>query len=110
MKVITLTIKFVLNIPKNLAKLAIRVYQKLLSFDHSFWAGWIGYRVCIHYPSCSEYTYESIDRFGLIRGSVMGFFRVLRCNPFNEGGFDPVPDHFSIRANKAAKDATHLGH
>ncbi|MEP7103952.1 MAG: membrane protein insertion efficiency factor YidD [Candidatus Dojkabacteria bacterium] len=92
-------IRFIFNIPKNIGKFLIRIYQKLFSFDHSFWAKYIDYRVCIHEPSCSQYTYEAVDRFGLIRGSIMGFFRILRCNPMAEGGYDPVPKHFSIKRN-----------
>ncbi len=90
--------KFILNLPKNIGKLLIKIYQFFFSFDHSFWHKWAGgYRVCIHEPSCSQYTYEAIDKFGLIRGSIMGFFRILRCNPFAEGGYDPVPQTFSLR-------------
>lgn len=97
-------IKFILfTIPKELGKLAIKIYQFLFSFDHSFWAKYVNYRVCIHYPSCSQYTYEAIDRFGLFKGSIMGAFRVSRCNPFNEGGHDPVPHKFSVKANKPGK-------
>ena len=92
-----------LGIPKNTGKLMIRIYQFTLSFDHAFWAKRVNMRVCIHEPSCSQYTYEAIDRFGLTRGSVMGFFRVMRCNPFSRGGSDPVPDHFTIRANYPAE-------
>lgn len=83
--------KSILNIPKNVAKIFIRVYQKLFSFDHSFWAPYIGYRVCIFEPSCSEYTYQAIDKYGVAKGSWLGFKRILRCNPFNKGGYDPVP-------------------
>jgi uncharacterized protein len=46
---------------------------------------------CRFEPSCSHYTYEAIDKYGLIKGSWMGFKRILRCNPFNPGGYDPVP-------------------
>lgn len=100
-------LRFILDIPKNIGKFLIRIYQFLFSFDHSFWAKWVNYRVCVHEPSCSEYTYQAIDRFGLIRGSIMGFFRILRCNGFTGGGYDPVPDHFSIRANKQATPRQH---
>ena len=92
-------IKFILNIPKNIGLVLIRIYQKLFSFDHSFWAKYTNTRVCIYHPSCSEYTYQAVDRFGLIKGSIMGFFRILRCNPVSKPGEDPVPDHFSIRRN-----------
>ena len=46
---------------------------------------------CRFEPSCSRYTYQAIDKYGLIKGSWLGFKRVLRCNPFNPGGYDPVP-------------------
>lgn len=91
--------QFLFNIPKNTGKLLIRFYQKFLSFDQSIWGKRLGVKVCIHSPSCSQYTYEAIDKHGLVKGSVMGFFRILRCNPMNKGGYDPVPNHFSIKAN-----------
>ncbi|KXK26985.1 MAG: putative membrane protein insertion efficiency factor [candidate division WS6 bacterium OLB20] len=94
-----LEMTFILSIPKNIAKLLIRVYQKTLSFDHSFWARPEKFRVCVHYPSCSQFTYEAIDRFGVVRGSLMGGSRITRCNGFTQGGYDPVPDHFTLRAN-----------
>ncbi len=81
----------IFNIPKNLAKFLIRVYQKLFSFDHSFWAKYVNYRVCIYDPSCSEYTYQAIDKYGLIKGGILGAKRIARCGPWSRGGFDPVP-------------------
>lgn len=93
-------LKFIIEIPKHIGMFLIKIYQKLFSFDHSFWAPYVNYRVCIHEPSCSQYTYEAIDRFGLILGSIMGFFRIARCNPFAQGGYDPVPNHFQITRNK----------
>ncbi|MBL8014615.1 MAG: membrane protein insertion efficiency factor YidD [Candidatus Doudnabacteria bacterium] len=82
-----------------MAKLLIRIYQKLFSFDHSFWAKYVNYRVCIYHPSCSEYTYQAIDRFGLLKGGLMGAARIWRCNGVNMGGEDPVPEHFSLKRN-----------
>ncbi|MGH2534305.1 MAG: membrane protein insertion efficiency factor YidD [Thermomicrobiales bacterium] len=45
---------------------------------------------CRFYPSCSEYGYEAIAKYGIIRGGLMTAWRLLRCNPFNRGGYDPV--------------------
>ncbi|MBD3280980.1 membrane protein insertion efficiency factor YidD [Candidatus Dojkabacteria bacterium] len=89
--------RIVTNIPKEIAKATIRVYQKLFSFDHAFWANPAKFRVCIYHPSCSEYTFQAIDKHGVVKGSLMGGARILRCNPFSKPGHDPVPDKFSLR-------------
>ena len=47
---------------------------------------------CRFQPTCSEYGYEAISRFGIIQGSVLVFRRVLKCHPFNPGGYDPIPN------------------
>jgi uncharacterized protein len=54
---------------------------------------------CRFTPTCSEYAIEAIDRFGTIKGSYLTTLRILRCNPFHPGGYDPVPT-----ANKANDD------
>lgn len=46
---------------------------------------------CRFTPSCSQYTLEAVERYGLAKGSWMGLKRIGRCNPFNPGGHDPVP-------------------
>jgi hypothetical protein len=46
---------------------------------------------CRFYPSCSHYGYQAIYKYGALKGGVMTVWRVLRCNPFNPGGYDPVP-------------------
>ncbi|HZU59697.1 MAG TPA: membrane protein insertion efficiency factor YidD [Solirubrobacteraceae bacterium] len=69
---------------RGLAVAPIRVYQQALS-------PLVGQR-CRYYPSCSEYAVEAIRRFGILRGVVLAAWRLLRCNPWSRGGFDPVED------------------
>jgi hypothetical protein len=61
----------------------IRLYQ--LTFSRALPAD-----TCRFYPSCSHYGYQAVYKYGLIKGSLMAAWRVLRCNPFNPGGYDPV--------------------
>jgi putative membrane protein insertion efficiency factor len=67
---------------KLVALAAIRVYQGTLS-------RLLG-PTCRFYPSCSQYAYEAIDRYGFIRGGWMALGRLARCQPFHPGGYDPV--------------------
>ena len=46
---------------------------------------------CKYLPTCSQYAYEAVEKYGVIKGVLLGGWRVLRCNPFSQGGFDPVP-------------------
>ncbi len=80
---------------KKYALKLIRLYQKTLSPDHGIFSkkypqgGWPqGY--CRYNPSCSEYTYEAIEKYGVIKGGLKGAYRILRCNPFSKGGDDPL--------------------
>jgi len=46
---------------------------------------------CRFVPTCSEYAYEAIERFGVLKGGALALWRIVRCNPFCKGGYDPVP-------------------
>lgn len=74
--------------PLNWPRLAllglIRLYQATLSKA-------MPPNTCRFYPSCSHYGYQAIYKYGAFKGGWIAFWRVLRCNPFNPGGIDPVP-------------------
>lgn len=77
---------------KKLLLIFIRIYQKTLSTDHGLLGKILGERWCRFYPSCSEYSYQAIDRFGIMRGISLSLKRVIRCHPWNKGGINPIPD------------------
>lgn len=68
---------------KRIFLILIRFYQKFISpmFPPS----------CRYTPTCSQYTYEAIEKYGILKGLYLGIKRILRCNPFFPGGDDPVP-------------------
>jgi putative membrane protein insertion efficiency factor len=65
-------------------------------------------RRCRYEPTCSAYAATAIRRFGVLRGSVLAAWRLLRCNPFSHGGFDPVPQRFALR-NRPVDPAVYHG-
>jgi uncharacterized protein len=62
----------------------IRFYQKYLS-------GLKRTTHCIYFPTCSQYGIEAIEKYGALKGGLLTIWRILRCNPFAKGGYDPVP-------------------
>ncbi|MDD5039521.1 MAG: membrane protein insertion efficiency factor YidD [Patescibacteria group bacterium] len=68
----------------------VRLYQWTVSPDHGMLSFRRPYGHCRFYPTCSEYAYQAIDRHGVGKGIWMGLRRIIRCNPFHPGGFDPV--------------------
>jgi putative membrane protein insertion efficiency factor len=69
---------------KKLAVSAINFYRNFLSFSKL--------PCCRFYPSCSAYAAEAIEKKGLFKGLLLSSFRIIRCNPFSRGGYDPVKE------------------
>jgi putative membrane protein insertion efficiency factor len=69
---------------KRIALAAIRFYQVQISPGIA--------PACRFAPTCSHYAYDAVETYGAIRGVPMAIWRVLRCNPLNDGGYDPVPE------------------
>ena len=86
---------------KTLLLALVKFYQKLISplFPPS----------CRYYPTCSHYSVEALEKHGAFKGFLMSISRVLRCNPFVNGGVDKVPDHFTVRRNPDNEDDVYLG-
>lgn len=67
---------------KKIILFLIKIYQFISKYTPS---------VCRFYPTCSEYTKQAIIKYGVLKGGMLGIKRIMRCHPFNEGGYDPVP-------------------
>ncbi|GAB5054971.1 MULTISPECIES: membrane protein insertion efficiency factor YidD [Pediococcus] len=76
---------------KKFFLMLVRGYQKFISplFPPS----------CRYYPTCSNYMLGALKKHGALKGTLMGTARILRCNPFVKGGYDPVPDYFTLKRN-----------
>lgn len=74
----------------------IRLYQWTLSPLHG--------PTCRFYPTCSSYALEAIRRYGVLHGGWLALRRLLRCHPWHEGGFDPVPDDLGAHHPRHAHD------
>lgn len=67
----------------------VHIYQRLISP--------LTPRRCKYEPTCSTYAIEAVERFGVVRGTVLACWRIMRCNPFSHGGFDPVREEFTLK-------------
>jgi putative membrane protein insertion efficiency factor len=74
----------ILNTPRLILLAFVRLYQ--MTFSRI-----LPVNTCRFYPSCSHYGYQAVYKYGVLKGSLMASWRVLRCNPFSKGGYDPVP-------------------
>lgn len=68
---------------KRIIIFMIRFYQKYISSLKG--------TKCPYIPSCSQYGLEAVEKYGALKGSLLAIWRILRCNPFSKGGYDPVP-------------------
>lgn len=90
MKKLDLQLKRLVKMPRKAFLFLIRLYQRTISPDHGQVSALFPDGCCRFYPSCSEFGYQAVDKYGIFRGFWLIFKRILRCNPWNKGGIDEV--------------------
>lgn len=85
-------VPFLLLLPRNLSVLILRLYRAVISPLYG--------DVCRYYPSCSSYSLQAIQQYGVLRGSWLGIRRIFRCHPWAAGGVDDVPPRVSESGQK----------
>ena len=68
-----------------------KVFIKLIVFYQKYLSALKGGSTCKYIPTCSQYAIEAIEKYGALKGGLLAVWRIIRCNPFSKGGFDPVP-------------------
>ena len=68
-----------------------RILIGMIKFYRKYLSGLKRYSTCKYYPTCSQYGLEAIEKYGALKGGLLAAWRILRCNPFSKGGYDPVP-------------------
>ncbi|MDE7477226.1 MAG: membrane protein insertion efficiency factor YidD [Lachnospiraceae bacterium] len=81
---------------KKLLIWLIKFYRKYLSP--------LKYTKCPYFPSCSQYGLEAVEQYGALRGGLLSIWRILRCNPFSKGGYDPVPSIIPSMIRRNTRD------
>jgi len=84
-------IKKIIFIPRQILQGIIKIYQKTISLDHGPLSKYISHPTCKYHPTCSQYGYEAIGIYGIFKGIPLTLWRIIRCNPWSKGGYDPVP-------------------
>jgi uncharacterized protein len=79
--------------PRRIAISALRVYQRVLSPDHSWVKNFRLIQTCRYLPTCSNYAIQAIERFGVWQGGWLAIKRLARCNPFHACDYDPCPEN-----------------
>ncbi len=82
--------KTINNLLVILAVKIIQLYQRVLSPDHSWLKAKFPHGYCRFKPTCSEYSIAALRKYGIIKGGLLAVGRILRCNPWSKGGYDPL--------------------
>ncbi|HEY5600825.1 MAG TPA: membrane protein insertion efficiency factor YidD [Patescibacteria group bacterium] len=69
----------------------IRFYQANLNFKGIFATLFLTDSACKYIPTCSEYSWQAINKYGVLKGGYLSVLRIIRCHPFTKGGLDPIP-------------------
>lgn len=77
-----------------------KILVYLIQFYRAHLSKLKGKGTCIYTPTCSEYAIEALEKHGALKGSLLAVFRILRCNPFAKGGYDPVPEVRKVKGIK----------
>lgn len=88
--IIYTSLRTTINLQKEVARMK-RILIGMIRFYRKYLSGLKGYSTCKYYPTCSQYGLEAIEKYGALKGGAMALWRILRCNPFSKGGYDPVP-------------------
>lgn len=80
MNKIKLSLKVIITIPRKIEVFLLDLYKKYISPN-------LGHH-CKYYPTCSVYVRQAVDKYGIIKGNILGIYRIIRCNPFSHGGID----------------------
>ena len=68
-----------------------KIFIGLIKFYRKYLSPLKGHATCMYVHTCSQYAIEAIEKYGVLKGGLLAVWRILRCNPFSKGGYDPVP-------------------